>query len=68
MTKRRSLKIRFVWYTGRWDGSARYDHFEDGLLAHARRNDAIAWYALREDGTEFHLFDDPMPSTLRSLG
>ncbi len=60
----RSLRIRFVWYG--LDGSKRYDHFEDGLCAQARRNDAVAWYAVREDGIEFHLFDDLLPT--RSTG
>lgn len=61
MKERDNLRIRFVWYLG-LNGSARFDHYEDGLIAHARRNDAVAWYAIREDGSEFHLFDDLLPS------
>jgi hypothetical protein len=49
MSDRDGLKIRFAWYLG-LDESRRYDHFEDGLGAHARRNDAVARYAVREDG------------------
>ncbi|MBS0416683.1 MAG: hypothetical protein JSR66_03145 [Proteobacteria bacterium] len=61
MTDRDGLRIRFVWYFG-FDESKRYDRFEDGLITHARSNDAVGWYAVREDGSEFHLFDDLMPS------
>jgi hypothetical protein len=59
----RGLRIRFVWYG--LEGSKRYDHFEDGLIAHARSNDAIAWYQVDNDGTLVHLFDDLLPSRMR---
>jgi hypothetical protein len=62
----RALALKFVWYLG-LNGSARYESFEDGLLIHARRNDAVAWYHVNDDGSLVHLFDDLLPSRVNSF-
>lgn len=64
VTDRDRVRIRFVWYAGIEDSMC-YDQFEDGLIAHARPNDAVRWYHVADDGTEIILFDDPLPNKCR---